>query len=191
MNRDIIKGEKGMTSQRPVSPRRKRRSGGNAFVELSLTLLPTLAIITGFFDVSFALFSWSTIQNAVREGCRFAITFQTTMPDGSACPSASHLDSCVAQVVANNSMGLIPSNSPLVFSNYFAPTAPNTVIAAPNGDIPGNLVEVSIQGYPMQWMIPISGTLWSPFRSQSPTTASVYARDVMGGYPVGVTSVTR
>jgi hypothetical protein len=180
-----------MTSRLPVSPRRKRRSGGNAFVELSLTLLPTFAIITGFFDVSFALFNWVTIQNAVREGCRFAITMQTTMPDGSACPAAGHLDSCTAQVVANNSMGMIPSNSPLVYSTYFLETSPNTAIAAPGGPVPGNIVEVSIQGYPMQWMIPISGTFYNPFRSQSPATTNVYARDVLGGYPVGVTSVTR
>jgi len=187
----ILKEVKGMSSQRPISPRRKRRSGGNAFVELSLTLLPTFAIITGFFDVSFALFSWSTLQNAVREGCRFAITFQTTMPDGSACPSSGHLDSCIAQVTANNSMGLVSGTSPLIYVKYFAPTSPNTVIASPNGDVPGNLVEVSVEGYLLQWMIPISGTFANPFRSTSPASTSVYARDVMGGYPAGVTSVTR
>src|ERR1700678_2039174 len=65
-----------------VSGRRKVLSGGNQFVELAFVMLPFFALITAFFDVSFVLFSWSTIQNAVREGCRYAITFQTAPPSG-------------------------------------------------------------------------------------------------------------
>jgi hypothetical protein len=152
-------------------------------VEWMLVLLPTFALITAFFDVSFALFSWTTIANAAREGCRYAITFQTSTGLGQ--------DASIEQVVANNSMGLLPSNSSLIHVNYYTIQAPTTAIAAPNGNVPGNIVIVSIQAYPLQWMVPLSGTLYQPFRPSSPATVSVYSADVLGGFPAGVASVTR
>ena len=172
-----------MKTRIAASRRRKRQSGGNSFVEWMLVLLPTMAMITAFFDVSFALFSWSTIQNAVREGCRYAITFQTS--------GALGQDASIAQSVAANSMGLLPANSSLIHVNYFTIQQPTTPVAAPNGNAPGNIVEVSIQGYPLNWMIPLSGTLYQPFRPTSPATINVYSSDVLGGLPAGVNSVTR
>jgi len=147
-------------------------------------MLPTLAIICAFFDISIALFSWSTIQNAVREGCRYAITFQT---------GANGQDSAIELVVQANSMGLASATAKpqLIFVNYFAPGAPNTAIAAPNGNVPGNIVEVSIQGYTLSQLAPISGTLANPYRSTSPASIAVYSSDILGGYPAGVNGVTR
>jgi Flp pilus assembly protein TadG len=161
----------------------KRRSGGNALLEWMLVLLPTIALITAFFDVSYALFSWSTIQNAVRQGCRYAITFQVQ-------PGLTQ-DASIKQIVAQNSMGLVTVAGGLINVNYFTQVAPNTAIAAPNGNAPGNIVEVSIQGYPLNWMVPLSGTINDPFRSTSPANVNVYSSDVLGAYPAGVTTVTR
>jgi len=166
-----------------VSARRKRTSGGNALLEWMLVLLPTFALITAFFDVSFALFSWSTITNAAREGCRYAITFQTNGAQGQ--------DASIEGVVAANSMGLLPASSTLIHVNYFTIIAPTTPIAAPGGNVPGNIVQVSVQGYPLQWMVPLSGTLYQPFRPTSPATVSVYSSDVLGGLPAGVSGVAR
>jgi Flp pilus assembly protein TadG len=154
-------------------------------IEWMLVILPTLGIITAFFDVSFALFSWSTLQNAVREGVRYAITFQTSGSLGQ--------DASIAQVVATNSMGLLTSSSTLIKVNYYTTTAPTTAIAAPNGNDPGNLVVVSVQQYPLVWLVPISGTCCGPgsYRAQSPASINVYSSDILGGYPAGETSVTR
>src|SRR5579864_4979577 len=63
------------------SARNKRRSG-NAILETVFTLLPTLALIFAFVDFGLVLFRWSTLQNAVREGCRYATTFQTSGTNG-------------------------------------------------------------------------------------------------------------
>lgn len=155
-------------------------------LEWALVILPTLGIITAFFDVSFALFSWSTLQNAVREGVRYAITFQTSGGLGQ--------DASIKQVVSTNSMGLLSSTSPLIQVNYYTTAAPTTVIAAPNGNDPGNIVVVSVQGYPLQWLVPISGTCCngtSPYRGQSPASINVYSSDILGGYPAGENSVAR
>src|ERR1700722_7302442 len=90
-----------------VSVRRRRASSGNALVEWMFVLLPFFALITAFFDVSFALFSWSTVQNAVREGCRYAITFQIAPPSGATWTCTGHQDNCIENAVAGNSMGLV------------------------------------------------------------------------------------
>jgi Flp pilus assembly protein TadG len=170
-----------MANRIPVARRRLRKSSGNVMIETMLVLLPTFAIISGFFDVTFALFDWSVLQNAARAGVRFAVTYQTIGGQGQ--------NASIGQTVMNNSFGLLP-NTNLVVTNYYTQQNPNTVITGSGGNLPGNIVEVSIQGYNLQWMVPIAGTVINPFRNQAPATISLYARDVLGGYPVGQTSVT-
>ena len=188
-----------MFTRTTVSERRRTKSSGSQFVELAFVLLPFFALITAFFDVSFVLFSWSTIQNAVREGCRYAITFQTAPPAGANWTCNGQQDDCIKHAVAANAMGLVTATGGLINVNYFTQANSNTPIAAPNGNSPGNIVEVSILAYPLNWMIPLSGTggggmsnsSASPYRPTSPTTVNVYSSDVLGGFPAGVNSVAR
>ena len=100
-------------------------------------------------------------------------------------------DASIEQVVSQSSMGLVPAGSPLISVTYATQLNPNTPIAAPNGNIPGNIVTVSVQAYPLTWLVPISGSFVNPYRSTSPATVSVYSADVLGGYPAGVNSVSR
>jgi Flp pilus assembly protein TadG len=187
-----------MPNSLQISRRRIRKSGGAVMMETALTLLPLFALITGFFDVTFAIFNWSTLQNAVREGVRYAVTFQTTGSLGQ--------DASIAQIVVNNAMGVLAGTTAVdsttagqlsITTKYYTQQNPNTAVASPGGNIPGNIVEVSVQNYQLQWMVPLSGTLGggnmpgSPFRPQTPAAINVYARDILGGYPVGVTSVNR
>jgi Flp pilus assembly protein TadG len=173
-----------------VSARRTKRSRGNALVEWMFVLLPTFALITAFFDVSFALFTWTTLQNAVREGCRYAITFQTNGGQGQ--------DLSVETIVQQNAMGLVTVAGGLINVNYYG-TNPATglyslstaIPVASGGNIPGNIVEVSVLGYPLNWMVPLSGTIATPLRSTSPANINVYSADVLGGYPAGTASVAR
>jgi len=173
-----------------VSGRRRRKSGGNALVEWMFVLLPTFALITAFFDVSFALFSWTTIQNAVREGCRYAITFQTN--------GGQNQDASIKTIVAQNSMGLVTVAGGLINVNYYG-TNPATglyslstpIPFANGGNVPNNIVEVSVQGYPLNWMVPLSGTIATPLRSTSPANINVYSADVLGRLPAGVNAVAR
>jgi Flp pilus assembly protein TadG len=173
-----------------ISSHRRRISKGNALVEWMFVLLPTFALITAFFDVSFALFSWSTIQNAVREGCRYAITFQTNGGQGQ--------DASIATIVAQNSMGLVTVAGGLIHVNYYGTNPATGVYSlstaipfANGGNVPTNVVEVSVQGYPLNWMVPLSGTIATPLRSTSPATINVYSADVLGGFPAGVASISR
>ena len=93
--------------------------------------------------------------------------------------------------MSDNAMGLVTVAGGLIHVNYSTQAAPTTAIATPNGNVPGNIVEVSVQAYPLNWMVPLSGTIANPLRSTAPGTVNVYAADVLGGFPAGVIAVAR
>jgi Flp pilus assembly protein TadG len=152
-------------------------------LELVFTMVPLFALICGFVDFGLVMFRWSTIQNAVREGCRYAITYQTTGGSGQ--------DASIEGVVQNYAMGLVKTtDSPQhIFVNYYAPTNLTTPIAS-GGNVPGNVVEVSVQNVSWSWVAPLTGTTGGRYGA-NPVRFSVYSSDILGGYPVGVTSVAR
>ncbi len=153
-------------------------------IESAFTFIPMLALILFFADIGMMLFRWSTLQNAVREGCRYAVTFQTN--------GASGQDASIENVVQKYSLGLVKaSDSPnLIHVDYYSPNSPTTPVAT-GGNIPGNVVEVSVQGISLAWMMPLSGTLASPLYSTVPLTLTVRASDILGGLPAGVSSISR
>jgi hypothetical protein len=55
-----------------------------------------------------------------------------------------------------------------------------------NGNQPGNIVEVSIVSPTYSWMLQGPAVL----RTNDPLTFRVYAYDVLGGLPLGLTGVT-
>jgi Flp pilus assembly protein TadG len=168
---------------RLVSPRRRRRSGGNVIMESAFTLIPTFALIFALLDFGMMLFRWSTLQNAVREGVRYAITFRQE-------PALGQVAS-IQTVVQRNALNLVKTtDSPQhIFVKFYNPASPSVAITS-SGNVPGNIVEVSVQNVSYSWMAPLSG-LYSGgvFHSTSPMTLKVYAFDILGGLPVGVTSV--
>ena len=177
-----------MTSAKKPSALRKRRSSGNVMVECAFTMLPTFAIILMFVDISLMLFRRATLQNAVREGCRYAVTFQTQ--------AGLNQDASIQTVVQQYAMNFVKtSDSPQhIFVNYYAPTDLTNAVASPGGNIPGNVVEVSVQNVAFSWIAPLSGSYGGPVStvgSTAPISIAVYSSDIMGGYPVGVNSVTR
>lgn len=155
-------------------------------IECVFTLLPTFAIIFAFIDFGLMLFRWTTLQNAVREGCRYGITFQRQTVSGTTLGQNASIENIVEQY----SMGLVHANdtNPVhIFVNYYDPT---TLVASTN--VPGNIVEVSVQNVSYSWLAPLSGSFgWGiPFyRSSTPLTLAVYSTDLLGGYPVGISSV--
>src|SRR5512140_2917323 len=66
-----------MKANLSISPSRRRGSRGDTIMEFAFFVLPTFAIVCGFFDLGMLLFTWNTLQNAVREGARYAVTYQT------------------------------------------------------------------------------------------------------------------
>lgn len=169
--------------RKPLSERNRRRSG-NAILEGAFTILPTFALIFAFVDFGLVLFRWTTLQNAVREGCRYAITYQTA--------TGLNQDASIEAVVQQFAMGLVTTSDvpQHIFVNYYAPTNLTTAIPyASGGNVPGNVVEVSVQNVSWGWIAPLSGTFVG--NTRSPITIAVYSSDIMNGYPAGVSSVQR
>ena len=167
---------------KPLSRTNRRRSG-NAILETVFTILPTFALIFAFVDFGLLLFRWATLQEAVREGCRYAITFQTATGSGQ--------DASIEAVVQQYAMGLVKTtDSPQhIFVNYYSVSNLNTPIVS-GGNVPGNIVQVSVQNISWAWLAPISGSFGSnAFRSTTPIALAVYSSDILGGYPAGVNSV--
>jgi len=162
---------------------RNRRRSGNTIIETVFTILPTFALILGFVNFGIVLYRWCTLQNAVREGCRYAITFQTQTGLGQ--------DGSISAVVEQYAMGIVKTtDSPQhIFVNYYAPTNLTSAIGT-GGNIPGNVVEVSVRNVSWNWLAPFAGT-WFNIEAFSALNLNVYSSDILGGYPAGVTSVTR
>lgn len=164
---------------------RRSRAGGSVIVECALTLLPLMALIFAFADFSLLLFRWSTLENAVREGCRYAITFQTS--------GAMGQDASIEQVVQQYALGVVTTtDTPQhIFVDYYSPGNLNASIAN-GGNIPGNIVQVSVQNVSWNWLAPLSGSFATGgLFATSPLTFKVYSSDILGGYPAGVNSVAR
>jgi len=172
-------------AQPRISRPRRKRSGGNVFVEAVFTLLPTFAIIFAFVDFGLMIFRWSTLQNAVREGSRYAVTFQTMAGVGQ--------DVSIETTVQNFAMGFVKTtDSPQsIFVKYYNPTT--LAVVPTGGNIPGNIVQVSVQGVSYSWIAPLSGSYGGsvPFyRTSTPLGLNIYSSDILGGYPAGLASVT-
>ncbi|MGP0076167.1 MAG: TadE/TadG family type IV pilus assembly protein [Bryobacteraceae bacterium] len=153
-------------------------------IEFAFTILPTFALILVFVDFGMVLFRWATLQNAVREGCRYAITYQT---QGALGQNAS-----VEAVVQQYALGMVKTtdNPQDIFVNYYSPANLTTPIVGSGGNVPGNIVEVSVQGVSWSWIAPLSGAfLGGGVRNNTPINLNIYSSDILGGFPAGVNSV--
>jgi hypothetical protein len=146
---------------------------GSTLVEFSFAFLPLIGLLLLTVDVGWAIFARATLQHAVREGVRFAVTGQIL--GGNSCLGPS-----VQQVVAKNSFGFIPANraSDYVAVTYYSPTdlSPISGLGGPAG---GNVVQVSVSGISIRSF----GPIW---HSASPIPLDASASDVMESPPNGV-----
>ena len=157
-------------------------------MEFALVLTPMFALLLAIVEVSLPIFKKSTFVAAVREGCRYGITYQLTY-NGTTYTSQS---AAIKAVVLANSMGFL-SDTSLIHVNYFLSTSPYTDVTAggtgitPNAD--GNIIQVSISGYTHSWIDPINwayeGKTFSVTQGSLPIIAM--SADRLETLPVGST----
>jgi Flp pilus assembly protein TadG len=156
----------------------RRNNRGNAILEAALVFLPLFALIFAIVDFGFAMFLRSTFQHAVREGCRYAVTSQTTGGLGH--------DASIGQVVKYNALGFLNSSAVgsgagcTICVRYFDPDNGNEVAA----NAPGNIVQVSVENYGWTWIAPI-------WRTSAGLTINARAADRMEGLGPGMLSPAR
>ncbi|MBV8829653.1 MAG: pilus assembly protein [Acidobacteriaceae bacterium] len=131
----------------PAQPSRSTQAErGSTLIEFTLVLLPTMAILLMIIDLAWALFAQVTLQEAVREGVRFAVVGQS--------------DAAIRQRVTQYAFGFVKdaSSAGPVGVHYFAQANP-TVELAPSvvgSNCAGNIVKVTIAGISISPM----GPLW-------------------------------
>jgi len=158
-----------------VEARRARSRSGSTLVETTLIILPLLAVLFGTFDVAFAIFVKNTVQYAVCQGVRYAITSQTLPGKGQ--------DDSIKSVVTNSSIGLLDVLSPThvgtdtISITYYNPQT-LTPVTGSNSNIGGNIVVVSASGLSWAWMFPL-------LRDATPLRYAVSSADVMEATPLG------
>lgn len=157
-----------------------RRNGGrrgSAFVESAFVFVPLMAMFVAIIDYSMVILTRSTLQHSVREGLRYAITYQTM-------PSMGH-DASIRTIVKNNSLGFLDSvtgneNPCKICIRYYNP---NTLAFTTEND-PGNIVEVAVENHTWNWIAPL-------MRSNTPLQITVRASDRMETLPPGTFAPTR
>ena len=61
-----------------INKLRQHRRSGAAAVETALVMLPMIMFLTGVFEYGRLLMVWNVVNNAAREGCRYALANNTT-----------------------------------------------------------------------------------------------------------------
>jgi TadE-like protein len=148
---------------------RRRGRRGNAFVEAAFVLVPLFALIFAIVDFGIAIFVRSTLQHAVREGVRYAITYQTIDDQ------TGHDDS-IKSVVQKSAMGFLSGegSAEKIKVRYYDPANLGEV---PENN-PGNVVEISVEGFQWGWLALL-------MRNASPLQITTRAADRMEGLPAG------
>ena len=127
--------------------RRRDRRRGNAALEFALVGIAFLGLMFAQFDFIFPLFVKATLNFAVRQGARYAITGQVN-------PGRNQRHS-VKTVVENNAAGLLNGMRSNIKVRFYDPGTG----AEHTDNGPGNIVKVSVEGYDVPRVAPIS---WAP-----------------------------
>lgn len=152
----------------------RNRRKGSALVEGALSLLPLLAMLFGILDVSVAIFVKNTMQFAVCQGVRYAVTSQTKTGMGQ--------DASIKSVVRSYTLGFLDSCAPnhdgdsAISIRYYDPVSLAQVSGA-NSNVGGNIVVVTASGLSWAWMVPL-------LRSAGSLQFSVSSADIMEATPL-------
>ena len=141
---------------------------GSEIVEFGLVIVPLLAFVLLIVDIAWVLFAQSTLQHAVAEGVRYAVTSQTMSGMGQ--------DASIKTVIIGDAYGFVTNSTAAnIAINYYNPST----LAATNSNAGGNVVEIVVSGvnvYPL-------GPIW---RSHAAMVLTARSSDVMEASPGGI-----
>jgi Flp pilus assembly protein TadG len=144
--------------RRPDRERDRRR--GSQLVETMLTMLPFFAMVFLVMDAAWGLFIKSTLQQAVREGVRYAVTGQQV--------------SSITSTVQTQALGFLNSQLTTLSVRFLNPSTLADITANPGANQGGNIVEVDVTGFQFSPLAPL-------FTSAASITFNVSAADVIEG----------
>jgi Flp pilus assembly protein TadG len=138
---------------------------GSQFVEAGLMLLPFLALAFVVVDAAWAVFVKAALQQAVREGTRYAVTGQHTVAE------------VVAQV-KRQALGLLDGDQASTLTvNCWLQGAARPDPPNPAGcDAAGKLIEIAVTGYQLKPLAPV-------LHSSASLSLTVRSADVLEAVP--------
>jgi Flp pilus assembly protein TadG len=151
-------------------------------LEFTLVLLPLLAMVGVLLDTSWTVFAKATLQRAVRIGVRTGATTISSQLAPGTC-----LTEAVKSTVQANAMGLLNGSSglALIQVHYFQPPTPASngavtdVSTQSNGDQPLNIIQVSVQNFAVNPLMPRIFN-WKTAADTNPLAiAGVYSADLI------------
>lgn len=151
------------TPYRYRSAPRPRKQGGASIVEFAIIVPAFLLIMLGIIEMSMMYFADLTMQHAVREGARYAITGQSNLD-----PNTSNQQryQAVLQKIKDSSMGIYDQVSPVVSVNGSTATS-----AGMFGDA-GDVVVISID-CTWQFSTPIISALFTDGKARFVVAATM------------------
>ena len=126
-----------------VRRRRRRSRRGSEPVEVSLIIVPMLLLTFAMLDISMVIFLRTTMQEAVREGARYAIT-------GANTPGPCQDDS-IKSVVKSHSVGFLKSTAgaATIHVQWADPTT-----GGQGSNAPLQIVNVKVEAYKYSTLAP-------------------------------------
>ena len=168
----------------PVTVRkggRKSRLRGGELVEFTTVLIPLFAILFVLVDASWAIFAKSSMMYAVRTAVRRGITITGTQ----ATAAGESLTDMVKDIVQQNANGFLngSTNRAYIQVHYFAQDATSAtgltdVSTLSNGNAPGNLMQVSVNSYPLPALVGRIYGLFVPV-DKNPSNLSAVSADMI------------
>jgi Flp pilus assembly protein TadG len=150
-----------------ASRKRKESQRGNTLLEATAILLLMFGLMFLVVDLSLALFTKATLQQAVQAGVRFAVTDRVGSGN-------TYLNDSIVQVVQQNAMGMLNGqNGACKISIRYL----NPVTGQPDNGTGGDVVQVSVTGY--------NYTPIGILKSASPIQITASSSDVMEACPLG------
>ena len=137
-------------------------------------MLPLLALMFAILDLSIAIFARNTVQFAVCQGVRYAVTSRTMTGMGQ--------DDSIKTVVQGYALGFLDylsadhAGKNRIAITYYDPVSLAPVAGA-GSNVGGNIVVVTASGLSWAWMVPL-------LRGAAPLTFSVSSADIMEATPL-------
>ena len=150
---------------------RKPNDCGQALVETAFSVSLFLLLVMATFDFAYMTFAKLTLQNAVRQAGRYAITGQCITGSGGSCSQTRY--NSILQTLEDVSIGLLNSSNVNSYANI---TCSNQGGGCPNGaGGPGDVVTISVT-YPYPFITPLIAPFF-PNRSYSIRVSSAFTNE--------------
>jgi hypothetical protein len=148
-------------------------------LEFTLAFLPLVSMLLITANIGWAVFAKSALQRAVRIGVRSGVVLTAGQVASGSC-----LTDVVKTTVQNNSLGLLKSEAGRgkIKVRYWQPPEPSSsadaidVSSQLNGNQPGNIMEVSVEGFSLVPILPRIYS-WKEAVDKSPLSVNVSSAD--------------